>query len=426
MNDNLKNFNNLPIKTIIKRAIYPLKNKVVFTMATVFLLLISSVACFALEGNDSPNSSLTVYKVYNIDDLNKLRQLSENGESFENKTIILKNDINITSNGNFNGEAVNFKPIFGEGLEFKGTFDGQNNTLHCNVNNGEIIGNISKSGIVKNLKVTGCFEGDVDGAIFNYNEGTIENIAINAKIRDNFTSASAICCFNDGTINNCEVRGDIYTNDMNCAGISFTNSGKITQCKVFANLNNCVQPILIDDEENDKFQLPETAGITSFNSGLISGCVVKSKLFNKNGNEFYGSAGGLVSTNNGLIENSTFKGTVAASASGGISSSNYTIIKSCNINATIEGNNAAEFVACNIWGDIDFAWEKIKNEKQGVIDSCEFTGTVEAKRKGGLAAAANHINPRGDVPQIKNCKINGILIKRTPDYAIKSWTQKFD
>ena len=104
-------------------------------------------------------------------------------------------------------------------------------------------------------------------------------------------------------------------------------------------------------------------------------------MSNKNNAKFYGSAGGLVSTNNGLIEKSTFKGTVLASASGGIYSSNYTIIKYCSINATVKGDDAAEFIACNIWKNIDEAWDEIKNEKQGLIDSCEFKGTVEAKRK---------------------------------------------
>lgn len=406
MKNNLKSFNNL----------HTLRNKIVFTMAAVFLLLINSVTCFALGG--------TVYEIYNIDDLNNLRQLSANGETFKDKTIILKNDINITANEQPNGEAVCFKPVFDKNVTFSGTFDGNNKTLHCNLTNGEIMGNVGKDGTVKNLKVTGYFEGDIDGALFDCNAGNIENVNINATIKDTFTSTSAICFWNKGTINNCEFKGNIYTNDVNCAGISSDNCGNIINCKVFAKLNNCVKSI--SEDKTFKFMLPETGGITSFNEGLISGCTVESELSNQNDNILYGSAGGLVSTNNGLIENSTFNGTVAASASGGISSSNYTIIKSCNINAIIKGDDAAEFVACNIWGDISFAWDKIKNEKQGIIDSCEFTGTVEAKRKSRLAAAANHINPFGDVPQIKNCKINGVSIERAPDYAIKSWTQKFD
>lgn len=59
---------------------------------------------------------------------------------------------------------------------------------------------------------------------------------------------------------------------MSCAGIAASNYGKITNCKVIAKLNNCVKYMGVD--EVFKFQLPETGGITSFNTGLVSGCTL--------------------------------------------------------------------------------------------------------------------------------------------------------
>lgn len=218
---------------------------------------------------------------------------------------------------------------------------------------------------------------------------------------------------NEGNIDQCEVRGELYTNDMDCAGICCENDGKITRCNVFAKLTNCVTSLKF--EFGLFFQLPETGGIASFNSGLISNCNVESNLSNEYNGQFHGTVGGLISTNNGLIENSTFKGTVAGKCAGGIVGSNYTIIKSCSVQCTVKGTNAAEFANINIWGDEGYIiLDEIKNKPQGVIDNCEFTGSVEASNK-GLAVVDNSFTLYENAPQVKNCKINGVDVIREPE-----------
>ena len=119
------------------------------------------------EKNQNTQSSQanSAIKVSTVADLNNLRDRSNNGETFEGKTIILENDINITKDGTKNGEPVEFKTIFNQNAGFKGIFDGNGKTLHFNATNSNIFGTIGKGGVIKNLKITGRFEGDLDGAI---------------------------------------------------------------------------------------------------------------------------------------------------------------------------------------------------------------------------------------------------------------------
>ena len=133
------------------------------------------------------------YELSTIDDLNNLRELSKNGETFEGKHIVLKNDINITSNGNSDGGAIDFESIFvKDGVGFKGTFDGNGNCLNCNVKNGEILGNICKEGVVKNLNISGYFNGDIDGLLFFENNGILENLKINLIAKDTCVGLAGI------------------------------------------------------------------------------------------------------------------------------------------------------------------------------------------------------------------------------------------
>ena len=113
---------------------------------------------------------------------------------------------------------------------------------------------------------------------------------------------------------------------MDCTGICGLNYGTIESCTFLGRLTNCCEKL-----DQDGFMLPETGGITTFNLGFVKNCHVEADLINKYDGEFIGCAGGIVSTNNGLIENSTFKGSVSAAVAGPITGLNCGTVKLCKL-----------------------------------------------------------------------------------------------
>lgn len=362
------------------------------------------------------------FEVYSLADLNALHTSSKQGETFEGKTIILKNDLDITDGDGkaSTEEFITFQPVFAEGHEFKGTFDGNGKTFNCDLSSGSILGDIAKEGIVKNLNVTGHFYGDIDSVLVRENKGTIENCKLDVVVEDTLVSLGGICYSNLGTIDGCEVRGKLSTNDMNLGGVcnsngdvGVTEGGTITNCKVYAKLTNCCRSLAEDD---CYFQTPEIGGIAGFNYAYIGNCEVEGDFVSIYKDKFEGTAGGIASTNNGLVENSRYKGNISAEFAGGIIGSNYGIIESCKAEGTVKGAKAAAFAALNRWGNIDFAWESIKSEPQAYLQNCEFTGTVDSE-VAGAGVIENMPNPENPdlKPQVVTCRINGEVITRELD-----------
>ncbi|MBR0423840.1 MAG: hypothetical protein IJJ04_04350 [Clostridia bacterium] len=447
--DNMENLSNDDLLQIAGGAGDFSKAKAFATLLGIMLPLGSLTTTYAMHGTETATTPTTTtssfstsaineitetaercthadFEISTIDDLNNLRNISKQGETFEGKTIILKNDITITSDGTAN----DFESIFyaktntvdytTEKTEFDGTFNGNGKTLHCDFKNTKeffgTFGFIGENGTLENINLDGNFEGDIASILLKENKGTIRNCKLDIST---YGPSAAICSDNYGVIDQCEVKGKMKKNDMGLAGICQSNNGNITKCNVFANLRNCMKSIVPEGEEEEwgyLFQLPSTGGITIFNSGYISECNVEGELTSEYKDDFYASIGGIAETNNGLIENSTFKGKIMANGGGGIVSDNYAIIESCRVDAEITGNNVAEFVEKNIWGNEEFAWKKILDKPQGVINNCEFTGTVSSKTPNAGAAAHHYINTQNHkTPQITNCKINGTPVIRDLD-----------
>ena len=410
--------------------------------AMMSMTILTSTASANPQKNSQNTQSLqsnSVIKISSLEDLNHLRDLSNQGENFEGKTIILENDIYITKDGTKDGEPVEFKSIFkcpnfaedNDDNGFKGTFDGNGKTLHFNSTNSNIFGSIGKGGVVKNLNITGRFEGDLEyGLLAAFNSGTIDNIKMDIIARCTMISVIGVCAFNkeSGVIKNCSVKGDLSTNDMACTGICNINRGTIESCSFSGKLTNCCE-----EPEGAGFMLEETGGIASFNVGLVRNCNVEANLLSVYEGKFIGCAGGIVSTNNGLIENSSFKGSIAAKSPGSLTGSNYGIVRLCKSDAKIKGPLAAEFTALNMWGYESFCeYEPIKNQPQGVIDSCEFKGTVTGcVESGKIAAYDNLLSCESSLspirsPKITNCKINGKDVFRETDNYYTSDLNKRD
>ena len=374
--------------------------------------------------------SKSVIKISSLEDLNHLRGLSNQGENFEGKTIILENDIYITKDGKKDGDPVEFKPIFkcpdywtdDYDAGFKGIFDGNAKTLHFNSTNSNIFETIGKGGIVKNLNITGQIEGGQNNSIVaDQNSGTIDNVNIDVSASNNAVGIFGFCRENTeyGVIKNCEVKGKLSSTCciegsggmFSTAGICGNNDGVIESCKVSANLLSRVC--------NEADGIAETAGISAFNRGIIRGCLVESNIINLNensGDDLCGQAGGLVSTNNGLVEHSTFNGNITSSYAGGIAGNNYGALKSCKANATINGQFLAGLVRSNTWGYLIYSSNIYKktaesNGPQGFVNDCEFVGSIKSIT-GEKVAIYENIgllildNTRLD-PEIINCKMNG-------------------
>ena len=113
----------------------------------------------------SPQSN-SLIRISNSSDLGYIRERLSKGENFEDKTIILENNIYITKYEK-NGDPV----------KFKGIFDGNGKTLHFNATNSCIFRITDKGSIIKNLNITGKFEGNLnDGIMAMLNHRTIDNV----------------------------------------------------------------------------------------------------------------------------------------------------------------------------------------------------------------------------------------------------------
>ena len=284
------------------------------------------------KNNQSTQSSQpnSVIRILTVDDLYRIRELANGGENFEGKTIVLENNLYISEDEAKIEKQAELSPMFKQNGGFKGTFDGNGKTLQFHATSSNIFGLIGENGTVKNLNITGRFKGNLDGGILTmYNGGTIDNCHVNVTAECTNSSVVGMCSLNgeSGIIKNCSVEGDFSTNSMDCAGICDINDGTIDSCNVSGKFTNHSR---ILDKDHKPFWVPETSAVALFNNGRVTNCHVDADLINTYSRKLQGCASGIVSINKGLIENSTFKGTVAAEITGKIASSNYGKVKLCN------------------------------------------------------------------------------------------------
>lgn len=368
----------------------------------------------AMEPGDSEENPVFIKSKL---DLETFAQAVNAGDSFEGKHVKLGNDIYLTANESINGKSIKWESIGScffnqsngkfsdDSKTFKGTFDGNEYSIICNIGefvnsegtaiNGAIFGDVGNNAVLKNVNIRGIIsdkkiETGVS-ALCNANGGTIENCKVRAAV-DGAYGASGVALVNCGTIKNCEVNGKILSKDLNCSGICGTNYGKIDSCQVHALLANCRNGGI---GENNCYQMPETGGVASFNYGEITNCFVNSYISNKNieslknyetyleqksdgGNAYMGCAGGIVSTNNGLIENCKFAGSVNSYEVGGIAGINYESIMSCETDdCLIMGAIAGGIAAQNIFGDKNYSGKMVLDRKGGHIANCKSKASIK-------------------------------------------------
>ena len=399
---------------------------------------------FALENGNLPkNEEISTVTISSLVELETLAKEVNSGNDFKGQCIKLAGDINLTSDESVDGKVTDWESIgycisnnkfiknfFSKSRSFNGTFDGNGYTINCNVNNfakthknfksSAIFGCIGKQGVVKNLNIAGKITTKGDSKIAlsglcDTNYGLIENCNVRASVEGN-TGSIGICLNNYGKIRNCNVRGKFISQDLVCAGIAGYNYSIIENCDVKAVLTNCAAK---SSNTSDDFINPETGGISSFNYGKISECSVDSYINNKNIDinvkyELYienqkncesksndGSAGGIASTNNGLIENCTVKGAINAYKVGGIAAKNYETIKNCKIEGCISGVIVGGIAAQNVSGDNKLFSKFALSSNGGLVENCDVKGEIKTLFLAGTIICKDYWDDaRG---QVRNC-----------------------
>ena len=168
------------------------------------------------------NAAATEFTLYSAEDIAGLAELVNAGNDFAGKTIVLANDVDFAgidcdSIGNSSFERTT-EGKFTDNAVFKGTFDGQNNTIsNLNVNAPD--------------SATAALFGTTSGA-------TIKNVIVNNASINSSCAAGVIVAraAKDTTIDNCHVTGaiDVYSDWAYAGGILGYGYANVTNCSVIA------------------------------------------------------------------------------------------------------------------------------------------------------------------------------------------------
>ena len=223
------------------------------------------------------------------EDLKKLDEWMQNGSTMEGITITLTDNINLTSETEWQpiGYTGYSNTNFNEnnGTSFKGTLDGNGKSVQFKINSStqKMIGLFLKNeGTIENLVVEkytadgteiGSSSSKVSrgGAFCVINNGTIRNCINKANFKVyTFWDVGGICMLNYGTIENCMNTGNIeMTADATAWGGCYQKSGGIAGQNE-GNIYNCVNTGTISTNP-----LVDASNQQSNLSGTISSMLIK-------------------------------------------------------------------------------------------------------------------------------------------------------
>ena len=268
------------------------------------------------------------------------------GETYQfnmDSHYVLQNNINLNCN-----DENQWVPIGTSSDPFKGILDGKGYTI------SEIYIN----------------SGEQRKALFNYNNGQIQNIVVDGYINGSNFNAGIVAENNvSGKIINCVNYIELYATGNQNGGIVGSNSGIIENC-----------------ENRGYLELNSTSGGICGNntaSGSIKKCKNTHEIVLKDFN-----IGGVVGENSGTIEECYNLGNILTSTSyarygkGGIAGKNYGIIKKCYNLAEIRSNN------WNVGGIAG------GNEENGSIEFSYNIGQITGSTNIGGIAGGNAGNIR--------------------------------
>lgn len=231
------------------------------------------------------------------DDFKAFRDKINSGETFQNKTLRLTEDIDLNKGkwqvgqdqkGNriisFSEDAYQWNAIGTPENPFKGVFEGNNH------------------------KIEGIYINTTDShqGLFGVNKGTIRNLAVDGAITGTALRLGGICGYNEGEINECTNYCNIQSTSVNTGGIAgCSKGGKILNCINYGFINaNETSGGIIGQVLDGSAQVESCANYASINS---------------TGN-FTGGIAGSITSVNGNVTGCKNEGIIQGSASyvGGI------------------------------------------------------------------------------------------------------------
>ena len=303
-----------------------------------------------------------ILKITSSEELENFRDEVNKGNSFENKAILLMNDINLNENfipiGYISDENI---------VKFNGIFDGLNHKINnLNINNPQksyqgLFASIGSNAKINNLVVRGSvIGGKYVGAIVGYNEGNITNCGNEANILSEYndeketnTYIGGIAGYNfNGNIDGCYNKGNINANKSSTGGITAkSENGEIKNCYNIATITSTGE------------------------KGGICGIAINTKIYNvyNSGNIISSGVGigGIVGKayDNSHIKNVYNVGQIQGKGNmGGIAGSNRSsIFENCYNKSNIVGTGTA----AGIVGQLTNNGDNVK------INNCFHYGNVE-------------------------------------------------
>ena len=214
-------------------------------------LLYGTIGSTAKEIEEWLKENETLY-IVNETQLRAFAEYVNNGNSCNDKKIVLLNDINLDSETEWIpiGSGISSN---GDGISFKGIFDGNNKTIR-----GVKITKLGRS--YSELTNVGLF-GTVNGTVKNLiTENFNINIEFNESDKDRYHSAGNIAglCYN-GTIENCINRSDIYAGNrvggivgsaVNSSIINCYNSANVSGYADIGGVIGCAHSVAISKTSN--------------------------------------------------------------------------------------------------------------------------------------------------------------------------------
>lgn len=307
--------------------------------------------------------------IYDADDLQNMQEdLTAN--------YILMSDIDLS--------GINWKPMGKHSYPFTGTLDGNGFTI-------------------RNLTVN--TEKNDDGALFQYNHGTIQNLKLTGKISLTETStqnrsAATIAIYNGGTIYNCTSAVNISINEIPpiyVGGLVAGNEGTIDYCRYTGTINV--------NAENGQMSI---GGIANSNQkqSVISHCenagIILAEFGRSDSVPFSIGVGGIVKT---LDMDSTSR------------------IEQCRVTGTIRitGNGRGIISDYNIGG---LVCNTYLGGKATITDCC-FNGTISINVNTDNNIGIYKVGGLGSVLwncKFENCYVSGTITDSSPNLAgIPAW-----
>ncbi len=366
-----------------------MKKKLSFVLV---LALCAALLCIsAWAAGETPSTADDTISINSAEELENFRDAVNSGNSFEGKTVVLGDNIDLNNEQWTPIGSYSDKP-------FSGIFDGGGHTISGLHVSGEygyagLFGVVGEDGTVKNLTVKGDItnKGKFTGGVIGYNLGTVENCAFTGTVNGggepngpagtevgNYTGG--VAGINYGTIKNCRNDGDVTGNDKGTGAQSHTGGVVGENSNIVADCCNTGAVTGIGDDSYYKYTY--AGGVAGYNihydegsgSGTITNCrnsgAVKSE-------GYYVRAGGVagystsgpekIATITNCYNTGTVTSTVTGnSRTGGVEGENDSKVMNCYNTGTVSNSGGTGNCIGGVAG----------YNNTGTVENCYNTGEV--------------------------------------------------